>query len=299
MTILEAGLKSSVYDAARAYLTAGVSVIPVRGKQPTLKSWVMWQQHRPTMATLDQWHKAELLSGVGVICGKVSNNLVVVDLDSLLAVQNFEESFPNLLDTYAILSGSRRGLHYYYYVDNLPPTTIAPLCELRANGSYVVAAPSLHASGNHYSVEQRQDVMRVHNLENVVAWIKAQRPAPELNVPIPRTPARPVALPGRFIPRDEYFARRYTEAALDKQVTRVKNTSVGNRNRQLYLSAIALGQLVGSGAIDRTHVESELLAAALHSGLGETESLATIKSGINTGELNPRDLPPAPPKLTN
>lgn len=299
MTILTAGLKSNVYDAAREYLASGTSILPVRGKEPTLRFWKMYQTQRPSMAFLDQWQKAGLLSGIGVICGRISGNLAVIDFDNAQILEEFRETFPRLTHTYSVLSGSRRGAHLYYYVNQLPPSTLlSGIVELRCNGHYVVAPPSIHpTSGLAYIVETSLEPLRLYNLNEVVSWINSKRPAPEKRPSSPT--ARPVVHKGHIAQRDEYFRMRYVETALDRQLRAVRNATEGHRNTQLYISAVALGQLVGARALDRSRAEKELFTASQQTGLDQGESLATIKSGLDTGEKRPRNIPPAPPKLSN
>jgi hypothetical protein len=296
MTILEAGLKSSVFEAAKAYLAAGISILPLRGKQPALMTWATLQQVRPAASSVLHWHRNGQLSGVGVICGGVSGGLVVIDLDSAEAVAEYRATFPRLTHTMTVLSGSRRGVHFYYYVNDLPETTIAPQFELRSTGAYVAAPPSPHASGNLYKTIKRCEPLRLHNMDSVAEWIKAKRPVAVKRQP--QAPARPTTATGAFVPREVYFRLRYVNAALAAQIQMLSATSEGNRNRQLYLSAVALGQLVGSKDLERSFVENELFVAARLTGLDEAEIMPTIKSGIDAGELSPRQIPSAP-KLLN
>lgn len=296
MTILDAASKGSVFEAAKAYLASGVSILPLRGKQPALRSWVILQRHRPALSSVVHWHRTGQLSGVGVICGHISGNLVVLDLDSKEAVTEFGQTFPTLLDTFTVLSGSRRGAHFYYYVSHLPETTIAPQFELRANGAYVAAPPSPHPSGNLYVVENAREPLVLDNLALVALWVKSKRNA----LPVTKLPTvRPMAHSGSFTSREEYFRSRYVNAALTAQLQLLSMASVGQRNTQLYHSSVSLGQIVGAGAIQRHVVETALLKTALACGLPETESLKTIKSGIDAGELRPRNIPPAPPLPTH
>ncbi len=88
--------------------------------------------------------------------------------------------------------------------------------------------------------------------------------------------------------------RAYARAALDDEVNRVRNAPEGTRNDALNRAAHALGQLVGAGALDRGDVERALVGAALAAGLGEREAERTIRSGIDAGEKEPRDIPPPP-----
>lgn len=291
MSILQAGLKDSVYMAARSYLFAGVSVIPLKGKVCMLKSWSMAQQYRASFEVLNQWDRLRYLHGVGVVCGAVSGNLVVMDFDSHEAVADFQATFPELQDTYIVSSGSRRGAHFYYYSKELPPSRLTKNYELRANGMYVVAPPSMHPESKLlYEVSHRREPMRLDNMRPVVQWVESKRP------PAPPMPQMShVAAPHKGgLSREAYFRDRYVETALKRQVGYVIAASVGNRNHQLYWSAHALGQLVGAGALVRFRVETELLYAAIQAGLPDLEAAATIKSGLDTGVQRPRQIPPPP-----
>jgi putative DNA primase/helicase len=59
-----------------------------------------------------------------------------------------------------------------------------------------------------------------------------------------------------------------------------------------------LGQLAGAGLLNRTEVESRLLSVAQVIGLGERETLATIASGLDAGEKQPRQVPDLSPQVT-
>lgn len=302
MTVLQAALNRSVFEAAKAYLAANVSVIPLNGKQPALKQWKQYQTSRPTLRQLHEWNKAGLFaSGVGVICGRVSGNLVVLDLDSADMVGEFSARFPELTHTFGVLSGSRRGIHFYYYVARLPMTTIAPLIELRSTGAYVAAPPSVHpVSGLLYISRSPYEPMRLDNLDKLVEWVKSKRPAPPPRLTKPVSPApKPQKRKGGFVPREQYFEQKYVDAAMVDQLAYIITAPFGTRNTQLYRSAVALGQLVGSGALSRTRAEKELLDTALFCGLEAKEALPTIKSGLETGMLTPRNIPPAPPLPTD
>lgn len=293
MSILDAVSEKTVLTASLAYLQAGVSIIPLKAKLCALKSWSMAQQYRASKEVLLQWHRLNLLQGVGVVCGAVSGNLVVLDFDSHEAVSEFELTFPDFSDTLVISSGSRRGAHYYFYSKVLPPTTLVKNHELRANGTYVVGVPSPHPSGNLYEVQRRAAPMRLYCMDEIVQWIKSKRPpAP----PTPPVQMRSAAAPhtGGPLSREEFFKRRYVETALSRQTDNVIQASEGNRNTQLYRSAIALGQIIGAGALPRFRVETELLYAAIRAGLPDLEAAATIKSGLDTGVQRPRQIPPPP-----
>jgi hypothetical protein len=82
----------------------------------------------------------------------------------------------------------------------------------------------------------------------------------------------------------------YALAALRKECDAVAAEPENNRNNRLNTAAYNIGQLVGAKALTRSEVESALAAAARDAGLGERETAATIKSGLDAGEAQPRDL---------
>jgi hypothetical protein len=90
-------------------------------------------------------------------------------------------------------------------------------------------------------------------------------------------------------PGGEYGA--YAQKALAAELAELARTPEGSRNARLNQAAYALGQLVGAGVLDRGGVEAALFGTAAAMGLGETESRATIRSGIEAGLKEPRELP--------
>ena len=86
----------------------------------------------------------------------------------------------------------------------------------------------------------------------------------------------------------------YAEAALAQECAKLAGTTSG-RNQQINASSFSMGQLVGSGVLDRRMVEARLFSAAQANGYvakdGASAARATIKSGLDAGALQPRVLP--------
>lgn len=282
MNIREAAQQSDVLGAALAYAEMGLSVLPLHGKTPPVvggvqMGWARRQVERASFSMIHEWAQRGHLQNVGVVCGRVSRNLVVIDLDGDSAVNaffNWAES--RLPQTYSVRSGSGHGCHVYYICTELPTTTRTKGFELRANGCYVVAPPSLHPETGSAYQPSRCDVARVSNLEPLREWIKGkiQRPA---------RPERPAEATFNRTIGSEYGRR-----ALASEIRTVSGAAEGQRNNLLNRAAYNLGQLVADGALERVQVESALLGAALAVGLDETTSLRTIKSGLNAGLQKPR-----------
>jgi hypothetical protein len=284
-SILVAAEAPNVYIAARLYAAMGLSVLPCTGKKPALSNWTHLQHRIALPVTIDLWQKTGLLSNVGIICGDVSDGLVVVDLDGQAAIDAFRITFPDLLDTYSVRSGSGEGLHLYYVSRVVPPTTrVTGLdmgnIELRANGAYVIAPPSVHPeSKKPYTISNPQAILLLPDLHEVVNWIKALIREKHGGTMLP------VANKSLVINPTAYGAVSLRNAAVE-----VARALPGERNHTLYRMALKMGSLVADGKISAAQVERELLAAAgaLTQSDGEAATRRTIRSGLHTGMQSAR-----------
>lgn len=288
--MLLAATAPNLLGAALAYVEAGCSVLPVRGKQPALPAWSNLQLVRPAHSHIHNWDNRGLLQGVGVICGAVSRNLVVIDLDGDDCVLTFCEAFPQLLNTFTVRSGSGHGLHIYLRAQTLPPTTRTKGYELRANGCYVVAPPSTHPETKApYIVANDAPVMLVVHLNRVTEWIRERIPTPAAPTWI-QPPALPRAgVVGTFEANAKRF---YFNRAVEGEVFRVCSATEGARNDTLFKAARKLGQLVHEG-LGISEIEEALMAASHKCGLPASEASKTIASGIRYGMNTPRRVPGA------
>lgn len=162
-------MPSSLRDAALSYRRRGWSVIPI---SPATKvppkgfSLETFFRRLPTEEEIEQWWRAMPRAGVGIVTGKVSN-LIVLDVDTKKGADAnaIYETYPTGVVS---RTGSGGGHFYYEYPsdrDHVPnvvgrengkPNGL----DLRADGGYVVAPPTLHPSGRRYE------------------WITARRPRP-------------------------------------------------------------------------------------------------------------------------
>lgn len=121
------------------------------GKIPPI-TWDRFKKGRATKEQILAWWTRWPTANIAIICGTVSN-LIVFDYDSDKDADGqhrnwlYEQGFPK---TFVVKTW--RGLHFYY-VHPGPEfhiglrSDIAPGWELRGDGGYVVAPPSVHQSG--------------------------------------------------------------------------------------------------------------------------------------------------------
>lgn len=165
----------TLLDAAHAWRTAGCSVIPVRtdgSKQPAVK-WKGHQSEPASEAVVTGWFTGDRHDGVGIVCGAVSGNLEMFEVEGR-AVADILPAFRQAmsdngygelmhrLDRGFLEVSPSGGYHWLYRVDgeargNLklarrpatpeelalePDDKIKVLLETRGEGGYVVVAPS-------------------------------------------------------------------------------------------------------------------------------------------------------------
>lgn len=146
----------SAVEAAKAYIKRGWSVIPIRprDKKP-LMAWKEFQTRFATPDELTEWFDGTN-NNIGIVAGKISN-LTIVDCDSQEAIDFFEqESAARGESTETYIVQTPKGRHYYFqYVpgsNNFQAKKEWPGIDLRSEGGYVVAPPSIHPSGKPYEV---------------------------------------------------------------------------------------------------------------------------------------------------
>ncbi len=271
----------SLINVALHYATDyGWAVLPVkrRAKTPAAHHGVKDASRKPSVIT--GWFQQDNFN-IGVATGVISG-IWVLDIDgdvgraSLTDLVKKHGALPRTLTCHT----GGGGMHLYW---SLPPHTtirnrvaIAPGIDVRGEGGYVVAPPSIHESGVAYTWAHGLEAP----LQAAPAWLLALIDTDSGAQP-------PV---GRR-DRDKADLKRYAAAALEAELARVAAATVGTRNDTLNRAAYALGQLVGAGWLDRSTTEAALIATAAGAGLGRSESRPTVRSGMQAGILKPRTLP--------
>lgn len=283
-------MNDELFHAALALLEQEIGVIPCKGKKPSIPAWARLMKERMTRRELEAHYRAGRLQNIGAVCGAISR-LVVLDLDGDDAVTAFANQWPTLYrNTRVVVTGSGHGEHVYVRPEIMPRTMrvmgvpgVGNL-ELRADGCYVIAPPSVHPdTGTRYQVKHDLPILEVSDLRRVQAWLYSYSGA-KLRAAV--TGARGSS--GGTPSTNSVRAIGFAGAALAGEVRAVRCEPKGNQNNRLNLAAYNLGQLVADGLLARELVERELLAAALAAGQPELPSWRTIQSGLAAGMNNPR-----------
>jgi putative DNA primase/helicase len=177
---------NEVLTAALTWHDQGYCVLPTRtdgSKAPDVTTWKAYQNEAPNRQRVEAWF-ADDHPGVGVLCGAISGNLEMLELEGRAVTEGALADLQHLIEQSGLADLWLRitrdgytertpsgGLHFLYRVDgtpvpgntklaNRPATdaeleakpkeTVKGLAETRGEGGYVVVAPShgpTHPSG--------------------------------------------------------------------------------------------------------------------------------------------------------
>jgi len=134
----------------------GLSILPIKeGKKPALPKWTSLQQHPADEKLIRDWFSKPSATGLGIILGPVSGHLVVRDFVVEGAFEAWAVANPKLAQLLPI-ARTHRGVHVYARMRDVSTKDLGD-GELRAAGAYVIAPPSRHSAGTHYSWERKFD----------------------------------------------------------------------------------------------------------------------------------------------
>ena len=152
--ILETG---NFLDVAMFYVEHNIKTFPVKrqGKSPLCPKG--FKSATTDKVVLQEWNKKFPDCNIGIPTGHI-NGLLVVDVDGEQGFEslNHLELIYGKLDAPTVITG--KGKHLYFKIpENIElkcsTSKIADHIDIRANGGYVVAPPSVHENGHRYTWE--------------------------------------------------------------------------------------------------------------------------------------------------
>lgn len=169
-------IDNNLLSAALDYAEKGLAVFPLvsQDKRPRTKNGV----HDATtdIKTIKAWWTKWPDSNIGIACGEVSGGLMVIDLDvhedgtnGLDSISEWERKHDKLPETVRSITG-KGGAHCLYRVNQWVGnrTGVLPGVDVRGDGGYIVAPPSIHPNGRRYEWEYDLDEYPIAKADETV-----------------------------------------------------------------------------------------------------------------------------------
>lgn len=182
----------NLITAAKTYLLKGISVIATDNTKRALFQWKEYQSRMLTEEEVTTQFSHHKCGGIAVICGKVSGNLEVIDIDCKNDLTNtlYDDIISNipddLLHKLLIIKTRSNGYHIYYRCDKIgtnqklamrhatemeqrdtPHLKQVVLIETRAEAGYVLAPPTAGYSAiqpneiPHLTLDERETILEI------------------------------------------------------------------------------------------------------------------------------------------
>lgn len=142
--------QNALLQSALWYLSEGFSVVPVKKDKTPLVKWQEYQHKRATEEEITSWWTQWPDANIAVVTGRISD-LTVIDWD------NKGEALPEgwEYDTPTVASGGGGKHWWFHYQEGVTnKTRFLPFFDIRSEGGYIIAPPSIHASGTPYKWEK-------------------------------------------------------------------------------------------------------------------------------------------------
>ena len=171
----------SLVNEALKYAEMGLAVFPVRtNKTPYTPRGC--KDAKTDKGAIRNWWKKWPDANIGLATGSISGGIIVIDIDidedkgifGDESLREWEREHGELPETWRSITG-RGGYHYFYRSDETikNTTNLYSGIDVRGEGGYVIAPPSVHQNGREYEWENSPDDMDIHFADaQVMAFLK-------------------------------------------------------------------------------------------------------------------------------
>lgn len=249
------------FDVAMFYASQNIKVFPVKrqDKKPLCASG--FKSASMDMAQLQEWNKKFTDCNIGIPTGDI-NGIFVVDVDGEQGFKSLTqiEQLHSKLIAPTVITG--KGKHLYF---KMPTNTkikssvskIANHIDIRADGGYVVAPPSIHTNGKQYIWE---NFAPSHKFPDAPQWLL-----------------------------DIILNAENENSSIEELLEEIANAPEGTRNDILISNAGKIQRLAEKQFLSLEDFVDDLIQAGLDSGLSRNEVLQTIQNALKYEEKDNRN----------
>lgn len=160
-----------ILQTAKAYIDAGLKVLPCNGKAPRINEW---QKSKLTFDEFKRFYREN--DNIGIITGKTTG-IVCIDIDAKNDGLNWYSFFEDDLGNPIKEITGGGGLHLFYrYPKNVDFIKSKISWEkgvdiLADGGKQVITAPSIHESGNEYVINDGYTLLDINQADYLPEWV--------------------------------------------------------------------------------------------------------------------------------
>ena len=177
---------TALADAAVKYASMGFAVLPLkpRGKEPNISHGV--KDATADVAQVKSWWERHPNDNIGIAMGAASGGLVAIDIDvdedagkdGYDTLRTWENAHGELPETATSITG-RGGYHMLYRMAGVGNSVGRDSAvDIRSDGGFIVAPPSIHPNGVAYQWEfDPEEFPPADADENVKAFVASVQPA--------------------------------------------------------------------------------------------------------------------------
>lgn len=168
-----------MYHAAIDYIKRGLAVFPLeeKGKRPKTRNG--FKDATTDAAQVKAWWQQWPNANIGIATGKRSGGIFVIDLDidedkgidGYHTLEDWQRENGKFPETWTAITG-RGGYHLYFHSNSEIKNRAGIIdgVDVRGDGGYVVAPPSVHSNGNRYEWEYDPEEFDLAEANNNVKY---------------------------------------------------------------------------------------------------------------------------------
>ena len=163
-------------DYAIEYASKGMAVFPLKPKEKKPLTAHGVKDATTDFDQITKWWKKNPNANIGIACGQISGGLLVIDLDERAngvsgfdSLHEWESEHGELPETARTITG-KGGSHILFRVPHKESNRVDLLdgVDVRSDGGYIVAPPSIHPNGNTYQWEYDPEEYPIADADDTV-----------------------------------------------------------------------------------------------------------------------------------
>lgn len=240
------------FDIAMFYVEHNIKVFPVKRQDKMPLCAGGFKSATTDLEQLQEWNRKFPDCNIGIPTGHI-NGIFVVDVDGEQGLHSLAqlEQLHGKLFAPTVITGKGKHLYFKMPIDieiKCNASKIADHIDIRANGGYVVAPPSIHSNGNKYKWENfdfSQDF-----------------------------PQAPEWLLNLVVNPDE------AQNQINELLEEISNTPEGVRNSTLLKNAEKINYIANKSFKSTEEIKKDIISAGLESGLPKNEVEKTTDNAL-------------------